>query len=149
MRVNNEDTINVLKQIVYHHNYEKFANSKSYAEGEWQLIYNYILQKMAEGKSKRTVLKETSEEVGIKDNAARNWYNKAINSLIIDNEETISAARTKALERLEHVAKEAIKKGHYPTALKAYDQMNKINGLYTEKQEVEVKTDEPIEIKFN
>ena len=65
--------------------------------------------------------------------------------MIETNKETIEEYRNKMMEKLERLAKDAEEAGDRKSMLAAYEQINKMNGVYTQKVEADVKG----EIKFD
>lgn len=98
------------------------------------VIYDCIRQ----GLSYRRTVEEISSRWDVSISTAEKYYKAAMNSLCVDNEDVVDEARKTAIERLTGIIKSCYDRGLYNEALKAQDQLNKINALYTEKKEVEV-----------
>lgn len=98
------------------------------------VIYDYIRQ----GLSYRRTTEEIANRWNVTIQSAQKYYKEAMNALVVDNEDIIDEARKTAIERLTGIIEACYDRGLYDQALKAQDQLNKINALYTEKKEVEV-----------
>lgn len=98
------------------------------------VIYEYIRQ----GLSRERIYEELGNRWGISRQSFNRYYKEALESLVVENKDIIDEARKKTIERLENIAALAIDEGRLDVALKAQDQLNKINALYTDKKEVEV-----------
>lgn len=98
------------------------------------IIYNYIRQ----GLSRQRVIEEIANRWSVSMYTADKYYKEALESLVIENDAVADAARNLAIERLNKMTEDCIQQHRYDSALKALDLLNKINGLYTEKKEVEV-----------
>lgn len=96
------------------------------------------MEYMRQGYSKQKCIEKIQSRLGVSQPTAKNYYDTAINHLLEDGEEIRNEARKKSLERLNQVAEEAMKSGNLKIALSAYDQINKIEGLYTQKQEIKI-----------
>ena len=79
-----------------------------------------------------------SETFGISKVTADKYYRQALEYLAVENDAIKGAARKIAIERLNAIIEQAKKRGSTHSALQALDQLNKINGLYSEKKEVEI-----------
>ena len=98
------------------------------------VIYDYIRQ----GLSYRRISEEIANRWGVTVQTANRYYKEAMNALVVDNEDVIDEARKTAVERLTGIIESCYDRGLFDQALRAQDQLNKINALYTEKKEVEV-----------
>lgn len=113
---------------------------------EKELRKTKILEWIKEGKSKSTILTSIKTEF----NVGRTQSYRLFHSVLLDISSTvdIDISETKSLyiERIEGMLEKALNSGDIKTALRCQDQLNKIQGLYTEKQELTVTNDI---IKFN
>lgn len=107
-----------------------------------------ILGYLGQGLSKRRIAEECADRWGVTIRCMYNWIQIAIESLTEDNEEFKQKIMDIQFERLSFISEAAVQNGDYATALKCYDQINKMMGLYTEKKEVEVKGN-TIKFEFN
>ena len=98
------------------------------------IIYNYIRQ----GLSRQRVIEEIANRWGVSLNVSDKYYKEALEGLVIENDAVVDAARNIAIERLNKMVEDCSMQHRYDSALKALDLLNKINGLYTEKKEIEV-----------
>lgn len=98
------------------------------------VVYDYIRQ----GLTYRRCCEEIANRWNISMKTAEKYYKEAMNSLVVESEEVVDEARKIAIERITGIIEDCINRGLYDQALRAQDQLNKINALYTEKKEVEV-----------
>ena len=98
------------------------------------IIYDYLRK----GLSRQRVIEEIEKRWGVKYDSASDYYKKAIESLNDENAGIVDGARKVATERLNSIIEEAIKNKKYDSAIRSQDLLNKINGLYIDKQQVEV-----------
>lgn len=98
------------------------------------VVYDYLRQ----GLSFRRIQEELMARWECSASAARSYYIEALNELAIENKEVIDEARKVTIERLTGIIEQAYERGQFDTALRAQDQLNKINALYTDKKEVEI-----------
>lgn len=98
------------------------------------------------GRDRETVIEFLMENYGYSQSSAQSIYYMGYNL----TEEAIEINKVKIAERnirkLHTLVDEAIAQGKYQDANKALDIINKMNGLYIEK--IEVNSNEPIKIDF-
>lgn len=100
---------------------------------------NYLVYEMiVNGLSRAMCVKEIKSRFGVGTPTAEKYYTEALNSLIVDNGEIVDEARKVAIERLQDIYQDCKRRHIYGMALSAQDQLNKINGLYTDKKQIEV-----------
>ena len=100
-----------------------------------------ILGYLGQGLSKRRIVEECADRWGVSLKTMYKWVKTALESLTEDNEEFKQKIMDIQFERLSFISEAAVQDGDYTTALKAYDQLHKLMGLYSEKKELEVKND--------
>lgn len=98
----------------------------------------YVIALIREGLSRIRCNQEVAETFNVGKLTADKYYKEALEYLVVENEGIKGAARKIAIERLNSVVEDAKEAGNTRTALMALDQLNRINGLYSEKQEVEI-----------
>lgn len=98
------------------------------------VIYQYIRQ----GLSRERIFEELKERWGISRQSFSRYYKEALESLVVENKDIVDDARKKAIEKLQGIIERCYASNDFKNALKAQDQLNKINALYTDKKEVEV-----------
>lgn len=98
----------------------------------------YVISLIRDGLSRARCNQEVSETFGVTKRTADNYYRQALEYLAVENDAIKGAARKIAIERLNAIIEQAKKRGSTHSALQALDQLNKINGLYSEKKEVEI-----------
>lgn len=121
---------------------------RKYTDIELRIVYRYIHELMKRGYTKRELVNYLSDKTGIRLSNAYIWVDKAYAELIADMDESIEQTRQVARERLEEMYKNALENNQMNIALKAHDQLNKINGLYEHLQEIKVENDTTIKFEF-
>lgn len=108
-------------------------------DGELLELRNlFIIALIREGHSRVRCNQIVKEMFGVSKATADSYYKTALEYLVVENEGIKGAARKVAIERLNGVIEDAKRRGANHTALQAMEQLNKINGLYSEKKEIEV-----------
>lgn len=107
-----------------------------------------IIELLKAGWEKRDIIEEVKTRNKCSDRYANSLYHDAI-VLIVENSTKTGIEDLLAVQttRIMAIVKEAIEKKNWSTALKAYDMMNRMHGLYNEKKEVEVKLKD-LQFKF-
>lgn len=111
------------------------------------LRHTVIIDYLRQGLSKKRISEELMLRWGICSATARNYIKDALAFLADYNKDdnAIEYVKRKSLERTEGILEMAIESRQWDAALKAVDLLNKLNGLYTEKSQVELSGD----IKFD
>lgn len=122
------------------------SNKCKWTDEEKAIRRWYILGKFREGLSKLKIQQILMEKVGIAYCTAVRYVNDALEYLVEDDEEDIDRLRGIARQRLEGLMESCLESGNVKGALGASEQLNKINGLYTERHEV--KADTTISFEF-
>ena len=101
-----------------------------------------VLERIRKGQPKSKIVKWLKDEYDIYDQQAYKYIHDAYyyieNSNNIEDVD-IQATKASQIERIESILENAIDKNDTKSALKALDMLNKINQLYVEKQEVDLK----------
>lgn len=119
-----------------------------WSKPELVLRHSVILNYVRQGLSKKRIFEELVNRWDIAEITAKNYYDAAINYLgEINTGEDIGKIKQRQQERLMKVVEDGLKNNRYHTALQALDQLNKINGLYTENKNVSV--DGQIKFEFD
>ena len=114
---------------------------KKWGEAELMLRRQVVTDLLCQGLSMTRIKQELMARWGVSESTAGNYVHDAINHMATDNEEVREKQRDIMIHRLEGVAEDALAKGDRKSAISAYDQLNKINGLYKEHIEADVKTE--------
>lgn len=78
-----------------------------------------------------------------------NWYITKAYALIESSiQKNVDRLLTRQTATLEKIVNDAINNNDRANALKGVDLINKLGNLYTEKQEVTISTDQPIQVSF-
>lgn len=108
-------------------------------DGEILELRNYVIyQYIRQGLSRERIFEELKDRWGISRKSFDKYYKEALESLVVENKDIIDDARKKAIEKLQGIIERCYESNDFKNALKAQDQLNKINALYTDKKEVEV-----------
>lgn len=102
---------------------------------------------LGQGLARVRIQEEIMARWGISYKTAWTYINDAYDALRQNDEEMREYTRGVMLHRLESLAEDALANRDRKSALSAYEQINKINGLYTTKVEADVKGD--IDISFD
>lgn len=127
---------------------EEWVGGKKWQDYEVKYRNEVILGYLGQGLSKRRVAEECADRWNISLKTVYKWIKIALESLTEDNDELKQQIIDIQLERIAFISEETIKNGDYTTALKAYDQLHKLLGLYREKSEVEVDFKNSIKFDF-
>jgi hypothetical protein len=124
---------------------EAKGNGKVWAEADKMLRNEAIYYEMGLGKSYSKIMFDLSERWNCSQQTISDYLKAARQALIETNKETIEEYRNKMMEKLERLAKDAEEAGDRKAMLAAYEQINKMSCVYTQKVEADVKG----EIKFD
>lgn len=103
-----------------------------------------ILDRIRKNWQKDEIVEWVKSEYGVSEITACRYYHDA-QKILQDNlpdPELVDKIRNEQIARVTAIARKAVENGDTKNALKALDMLNKIAGLYTEKQEVDVKVNE-------
>lgn len=109
-----------------------------------------ILDRIRKNWQKDEIVEWVKSEYGVSDITARRYYHDA-QKILQDNlpdPELVDKIRNEQIARITALARKADENGDTKNALKALDMLNKIAGLYTEKQEVNI-TSDTIKFEFD
>lgn len=124
----------------------KGGSKKCWSERLLKLRHSVILGLIRKGYSRAQIIEELMDRWEVSDDSINNYYNAAIDYLgELSLGEDIGKVKKKQIERLEAQMKACIDRGNYTNAARYNDMINKINGLYTENQNVNIDG----EIKFD
>ena len=104
-----------------------------------------ILKMLGAGMTKHAVVLELIPRWGICKSSAYNYIKDAFQFIADNYKEDVDSLKDVIMHRLEALAEDAIQASDRKNALRAYDQISKLAGLYTEKVEVQQDTN----ITFN
>lgn len=108
-----------------------------------------IIEKIREGLGKSKIIDWIKDTYSIKLKQALRLYREALIDLQeISESLDLTNLRTEYIERIESWIEKAVNSGDMKTAIKCQDMLNKMNSLYTEKQEITL-TNEVIKFKFD
>lgn len=123
-------------------------------KGEWteeevqlrnSVVLDYICTK---GISRNETRKILMERWDVSDASARRYIKDAFEELVADYDEYTKYTREQHLQRLEDILEDSLAHNDRKSALSALDQMGKVTGIFVEKKDVKVSTDEPISFNF-
>lgn len=124
------------------------GSKKTWDEKIVKLRHQVILGLIRKGFSRAQIVEELTDRWDVCVNSINSYYNDAIEYLgELSLGEDIGKVKKKQLERLEAQMKECIERHNYTNAARYNDMINKINGLYTENQNINL--DGEIKFDFN
>lgn len=103
-----------------------------------ELRHLFIIALIREGYSRVRCNQVVSDTLEVSKVSADKYYREALEYLVVENDGIKGAARKVAIERLNSVVEDSKRDNNTRNVLLALDQLNRINGLYTEKKEVEI-----------
>lgn len=134
-----EDTVAIIRMYVKY-----VTASKNGWSGIWLYIRRQMMLTMLKkGWSRTDIIKYVIENVGVKERCAYNYLNDAFDYIKTNDEQLKEDARLTTIEKLQSLIKDCLERGKHKEAISAYDQLNKINGLYTENKNINIR-----DIKF-
>lgn len=107
-----------------------------------QVIYEWIRR----GYSRVRIQQELMSRWGCVKRSAQRYVTDALNALEEDNREFVEKTREIQRERIEGIIQKAMESNNYDAALRGLEQINKLDGLYSEKIAAEIKAEG---FKFN
>lgn len=107
-----------------------------------------ILDRIRTGESRSKTLQYLKDTYNLKDRQATRLYHDSLEILQASTNINIDEIRSQYIERIEALFESSVAKGDINSALKAQEMLNKMNGLYTDKQEITLKN-EVIKFKFD
>lgn len=124
------------------------GSKKTWDEKIVKLRHQVILGLIRKGFSRAQIVEELTDRWDVCVNSINSYYNDALEYLgELSLGEDIGKVKKKQLERLEAQMKECIERHNYTNAARYNDMINKINGLYTENQNINL--DGEIKFDFN
>jgi len=125
-------------QSVYKPKSER-QNKAFWVNDKLELRRLYIQKCINDGMSKPMVHQRLKELLGIGTYTAYRYIKDAMDNLVENNEEVKKYYRDIQISRTEQLLNMSIARGDLKNALTANEQLNKINGIYNEKVETEIK----------
>ncbi|MBQ3414531.1 MAG: hypothetical protein IJH39_04120 [Clostridia bacterium] len=118
---------------------KKGGLKKTWDENILIVRHSVIIDYIRKGLSRKRCVEEMIKRWDITFQSAYSWYNQAVKYLgEINAGEDLGAVKQKQIERLEKLAETAMERNNLNGVARALDQINKINGLYTENTNVNV-----------
>lgn len=141
----NDEEIDVLIKKELSNQTKNGGNRRGWNERIEKLRHTVVIAYIRKGYSKKQTIDALCDRWDICDTTAYNYYNAALEYLgELNTGEDIGKVKQKQTERIEGMLQLALERGNYTNAARAMDMLNKINGLYTENQNITVDGD----IKF-
>jgi polyhydroxyalkanoate synthesis regulator phasin len=115
---------------------KKYLEAK---KAETQLRLNQVVEWLRKGYSRRKCIDEIIKKWNFSETQARKYVHDAFimiyeASKVASNDEL----REQYIDRMEELLSDALSRGKFEVATRLMDMLNKISGMYTEKQEVDV-----------
>lgn len=98
-----------------------------------------IMQLLKRGMPRTEIIRYLIEKWNVSQDSIVDYLNDVYNYIKTTDEQLKEDVRLTTLEKLQSVVQECLERGKHKEALSAYDQINKINGLYSETKNVNVK----------
>lgn len=124
------------------------GNRKKWTDDEISVRREAIYYEMGRGKSYAQIVFELEDRWGACNRTIRSWIADAKAELVKQNNDSKEEFIKKMEEKLERIAEDALSHGDRKSALAAYEQINRLNGAYTQKIEADVKEETTISFKF-
>lgn len=99
-----------------------------------------IMKLYGKGMTKMSIMNEIMNRWGCKKGTAYNYIEDAIDYIVECYKEDADKLKDVIMHRLESLAEDALGSRDRKSALKAYDQLSKLAGLYEDKVKVEADT---------
>lgn len=119
---------------------QKRKNKHTWQETPLLLRRQIIIDLLGQGLSKTRIVEELMARWGVENSIAYRYVNDAYDYIAELYKDDSDKLKEIALSKLESLAEDAIASRDRTSALKAYDQINKLQGLYEEKVKTENKT---------
>lgn len=119
---------------------QKRKNKHTWQETPLLLRRQIIIDLLGQGLSKTRIVEELMARWGVENSIAYRYVNDAYDYIAELYRDDSDKLKEIALSKLESLAEDAIASRDRASALKAYDQINKLQGLYEEKLKTENKT---------
>ena len=127
---------------------KKGGSKKTWDENILLIRHSVIIDYIRKGLSRIRCVQEIMKRWDVTYQSAYTYYNQAVKYLgEINAGEDLGAVKQKQIERLEKLAETALQRNNLNGVARALDQINKINGLYTENTNVNV--DGQIKFEFD
>ena len=118
---------------------KKGGSKKTWDENILLIRHSVIIDYIRKGLSRIRCVQEIMKRWDVTYQSAYSYYNQAVKYLgEINAGEDLGAVKQKQIERLEKLAETALQRNNLNGVARALDQINKINGLYTENTNVNV-----------
>lgn len=146
-----EEIDEIMRSIIDDHHTKKGKGSghqKRWTEGDIALRDSVIYDLLGQGLSKRRVAEEISSRWGSGYSTSYTYIQDALARLAEKTKPFVQYCKEEMIERLNAVAEDALAHNDRKSALKAYDEINKLNGLYEEKIDASIKGETEIKFKF-
>lgn len=143
-----EEQDNIIKKIVNSTSPRGGKRKNAWTDYALNIRRQVILDLLGQGLSHTRITQELMARWGVCISTAWNYYNDAVAFLTEDTEVVKANAREIMIQRLEALAEDALAHNDRKSALSAYEQLNKLNALYVNKIEADVKEDTTIRFNF-
>lgn len=97
-----------------------------------------IMQLLKRGMPRTEIVSFLMQKFSASEKSSYDYLNDVFNYIKTTDEQLKEDIRLSQLEKLQSVVQDCLARGKHKEALSAYDQINKINGLYTETKNLNV-----------
>lgn len=98
-----------------------------------------IMQLLKRGMPRTEIVSFLMQKLSASEKSSYEYLNDVFDYIKTTDEKLKEDVRLCTIEKLQSVVQDCLARGKHKEALSAYDQINKINGLYTETKNVNVK----------
>lgn len=117
-------------------------------QDEFKIRQGEIVKRIRKGWSHKKIIDWVQQTYDLSYGYSWKLVSDTYSELAEQSDKLIDSARVVSMERIEEILEDALTSGDRKNALKALDLINKLNGLYNHKQEVNI-TGEKITLKFD
>lgn len=121
--------------------------NKEAKEVYWQTTM-VILDYVNQGLSRKEIYQQICDRWDISEQTARNWYNRSIDWLHREHEDFENEVVDTLTSQFQGIVQDALEQSDRSNAIKALENIGKMYGVYRERKELEIKSDDPIVVKF-
>lgn len=139
-----EEIDNIIKAEMFRMNpkngIKTTRNGRTWREEILYIRRQEIMKLYGKGMTKMSIINEVMNRWGCAKSCAHKYVTDALNFIVESYKEDEDKLKDIIMHRLESLAEDAMSNRDRKSALKAYDQMSKLAGLYEDKVKVEADT---------
>lgn len=143
-----EEAVAFIGERIYEHR-NNVGPKKPWKEDELLIRHQLIINWLGQGIPTMELARHMMNVWNIGDSSAFKFLQEAMKYLTESTDDYRDHMRQTQINKLERWAEECRLSGKYMEASKFTDQLNKLYGLYIDKQKLEVSSDGPITVSFD